>query len=89
MVNAGTAGIQVPAADGSMRFWRNTSVATLAPGTVATLPLGTLGYEWDEDLDNGFRPPGLMRLSDTTVSRRQLSAATTARPTPPARPPTP
>ena len=25
---------------------------TLAPGT------GTLGYEWDDDADNGFRPPG-------------------------------
>ena len=24
-------------------------------------PAGTLGYEWDEDLDNGFRPPGLIR----------------------------
>src|SRR4029450_12888136 len=45
----------------------NTSVATLAPGTVATLGTGTLGYEWDEDIDNGFRPPGLIRLSSTTV----------------------
>ena len=43
----------VPAADGKMRFWRNTSVATLAAGATATLPNGTLGYEWDEDLDNG------------------------------------
>ena len=32
------------------------------------LPDGTLGYEWDEDLDNGFRPAGLIRLSDTTVT---------------------
>ena len=32
------------------------------------MPSGTLGYEWDEDRDNGFRPAGLMRLSDTTVS---------------------
>ena len=52
----------------SMRFWRNTSVANLAVGTVATMPHGTLGYEWDEDRDNGFRPPGLVRLSDTTVA---------------------
>src|SRR4029450_3562157 len=29
---------------------------------------GTLGSEWDEDQDNGFRPPGLIRLSNTTVS---------------------
>ena len=34
----------------------------------ATLPNGTLGYEWDSDLDNGSRPAGLIRLSDTTVS---------------------
>ena len=28
----------------------------------------TLGYEWDEDLDNGARPNGLMHLSSTTVT---------------------
>ncbi len=60
--------IQVPAADGKMRFWRNTSVATLAAGTTATLPTGVLGYEWDADLDNGARPPGLIRLSQTTLT---------------------
>ncbi len=32
------------------------------------LPDGTLGYEWDEDLDNGSRPAGLIRLSDTVAS---------------------
>jgi hypothetical protein len=60
--------IKVPAADGKMRFWRNTSVATLAAGTTATLPAGVLGYEWDSDLDNGARPPGLVRMSRTTLS---------------------
>jgi hypothetical protein len=59
---------QVPAADGKMRFWRNTTnVANLAAGQVWTSPVGTLGYEWDEDLDNGFRPAGLVRLSSTTL----------------------
>ncbi len=50
-VNAGaTTSIEVPAEDGKMRFWRNTSVATLGSGLEsATLPLGTLGYEWDYD----------------------------------------
>ena len=44
-----------------MRFWRNTRVASLAPGDDrARSPAGTLGYEWDEDVDNGFRPPGLI-----------------------------
>jgi hypothetical protein len=37
--------ITVPAADGKMRFWRNTSVATLTSGQTATLPTGSLGYE--------------------------------------------
>ena len=58
--------INVPQADGRMRFWRNTSIATLGPGQVATLPAGVLGYEWDEDADNGFRPAGLIQLSTTT-----------------------
>ncbi|MDB6002501.1 MAG: hypothetical protein JWP52_4200, partial [Rhizobacter sp.] len=60
--------IEVPAADGKMRFWRNTSIATLAAGTKATLPAGTLGYEWDSDIDNGARPPGLFHMSSTTLT---------------------
>ena len=68
MVNSGTTAIRVPAAEGKMRFWRNTNVATLAPGSFDDMPNGTLGYEWDEDADNGSRPPGLIRLSNTTVT---------------------
>jgi hypothetical protein len=64
--------IQVPAAFGAHRFWRNTSVATLAAGTTAVFPAGTLGYEWDASPDNGFRPPGLMQLSSTTVVGDQV-----------------
>src|SRR5581483_4742029 len=64
--NPGTLSIQVPAADGKMRFWRNTSIANLAAGQTATLPQSTLGYEWDEDLDNGARPAGTFDLSTTT-----------------------
>ena len=68
-VNDGaTTSIEVPAEDGKMRFWRNTSIVNLAVGAKATLPFGTLGYEWDEDIDNGFRPAGLIRLSTTTVN---------------------
>ena len=37
-------------------------------GNGSTLAPGTLGYEWDEDVDNDFRPEGLIRLSDTTMS---------------------
>ena len=49
-----------------MRFWRNTRVAALTSG-IATLSAESLGYEWDEDLDNGSRPAGLVHLSSTTV----------------------
>ena len=67
MVNSGTAPMEVPAEDGKMRLWRNTTVANQAPGQTATLAGGTVGYEWDEDLDNGSRPAGLVRMSSTTV----------------------
>ncbi len=32
------------------------------------MPLGTLGHEWNEDVDNGFRPAGLMHLSTATLA---------------------
>ena len=67
-VNCCTYTITVPEVFGKARFWRNTTVATLGAGQTATLAANTLGYEWDEDLDNGFRPDGLMQLSSTTVS---------------------
>jgi methionine-rich copper-binding protein CopC len=67
-VNCCTYAMTVPAADGKMRFWRNTNIATQPAGGIVTLPNGTLGYEWDEDLDNGARPAGLVRMSSTTVS---------------------
>ena len=49
-----------------MRFWRNTRVANLNSGQSTTLGSEILGYEWDESLDNGFQPAGLIRLSTTT-----------------------
>ncbi|MGW5050969.1 DUF4082 domain-containing protein [Actinokineospora sp. NPDC004072] len=58
--------IEVPKSYGRNRLWRNTSVAT-ATGTTK-FPAGTLGYEWDTDPDNGFRPAGSIRLSHTTVN---------------------
>ena len=61
--------IEVPAADAQMRFWRNTpNVSGLTGAQVWTSPVGTLGYEWDEDLDNGARPAGLVRLSTAVVN---------------------
>lgn len=61
--------LEVPAAAGRMRFWRNTELATLAPGTTATLAPGTLGgTEIDVDWDNGFRPAGLFGLTANAIS---------------------
>ena len=36
------------------------------------LMAGLLGHEWDEDVDNGWRPAGLQRLSETTVDNVQV-----------------
>ncbi|MFL6449643.1 MAG: N,N-dimethylformamidase beta subunit family domain-containing protein [Bryobacteraceae bacterium] len=62
------AAIKVPQADGRMRFWRNTSVANLTSGQTATLAPGTIGAEFDDDEDNGFRPAGLIELSNTPIT---------------------
>ncbi len=72
-VDSGSTDITVPAYYSKLRFWRNTRVATLAPGTTTTLAPGsdTLGYEWDVDADNGFRPAGEFELSSTTNTAAQ------------------
>ncbi|MGC1850804.1 MAG: N,N-dimethylformamidase beta subunit family domain-containing protein, partial [Solirubrobacterales bacterium] len=67
-VNSGTAAIEVPGEDAGLRLWRNTDITELALGETTTLGEDTLGYEWDEDPDNGFRPAGLVPLSSTTVN---------------------
>src|SRR5262249_37745408 len=66
--------IEVPADDGRMRFWRDTTVATQGADQTAMLAPNTLGYEWDEDLDNGARPAGIVHLSTTTQSVSNLLA---------------
>ena len=49
-----------------MRFWRNTRVAALTGSQTTTVGSSIIGYEWDEDLDNGFRPAGAFRVSETS-----------------------
>lgn len=71
-VNVGTGALTVPYQYAALRFWRNTSVASLQPGQTATLAPETLGYEWDQDVDNGFRPPGEFDLSSTTMTAPQV-----------------
>jgi len=66
-MNSANAAVTVPVADAKFRFWRNTSVASITSGS-ATLAPGTVGAEFDDDEDNGFRPAGLMQLSATSDS---------------------
>jgi len=62
--------VTVSATEGKLRLWRNTTLASLTSGSVA-LAAHTVGYESNEDLDNGFRPAGLIRLSTTTGAAPQ------------------
>lgn len=58
----------VPGRYNKLRFWRDTAVSKLAIDDqyIVQKP-GILGHELDEDFDNGFRPPGLFRMSRTKV----------------------
>jgi hypothetical protein len=63
----GTTGtIMVPDTYKSLRFWRNTSVATLAAGKTASMTPGTLGYEWDWEQYQSSYPPGRITMSNTS-----------------------
>jgi len=66
--------ITVSSDQGKLRFWRNTSLASIPSGQTVTFDSGLLGYEWDTDWDNGFRPAGLMDLSSSsfTTSNQKL-----------------
>ena len=57
--------VTVSAEEGKYRLWRNTSLASLATGQSRQLAPHTVGYESNEDIDNGHRPGGLVRLSTT------------------------
>ncbi len=80
MANDTDLAIQVSAAQGKSRLWRHTTLATMAPGASATLAPHSIGYESDEDVDNGHRPAGLMRLSETTgpTAQRVVNQAGTS-----------
>ncbi len=58
--------VTVSDVEGKLRLWRGTGLDTQAAGASTALAAHTVGYESDEDLDNGARPAGLIRLSTTT-----------------------
>lgn len=62
------AAIQVPDTYKNLRFWRNTSIASLTTGQVATLSNNTLGYELDWEQPNGKYPSGRILMSSTPVN---------------------
>jgi hypothetical protein len=68
MANSDDLAIQVTAAQAATRLWRSTGMSTTSTTTLAP---HTIGYESDEDLDNGFRPAGLVDLSTTVGSTPQ------------------
>jgi PKD repeat protein len=63
--NGQTGNIVVPSTVKSLRFWRNTSVASLGNGASQTMTAGTLGYEWDPQQYDAFYPHGRILLSTT------------------------
>lgn len=65
MVNYSDLPVTVNSSEGKLRMWRNTGLNNLASGTKVALADSTVGYESNEDVDNGFRPPGLIRMSTT------------------------
>ena len=67
MSNYTDAPVTVTKAQGTLRLWRNSGLASMT-GTSTPLAPHTVGYESDEDQDNGARPPGLIRLSTTTAA---------------------
>lgn len=71
MANHNDLPITVTSDEGRMRLWRGTTLASLPAGGSAELAPHTIGYESNEDLDNGSRPPGLIRLSTTVGATPQ------------------
>ena len=66
----------VPSVYSKLRLWRNTAVASLPSGQTYTMPPETLGYEWDSDVNNGFRPAGEIDMSQTCQKFEKLYTVT-------------
>ncbi len=62
--------IEVPDTFKDLRFWRNTSIATLTTGQTAVLGQQSLGSEWDHEqpLYAASYPPRRIKLSTTVLS---------------------
>ncbi len=76
LVNCCSYADTVSSAYSKLQLWKNTAVASLGSGQTYTMPSETLGYEWDSDVDNGFRPAGEIDMSRTCESGVQEILAT-------------
>jgi hypothetical protein len=61
-----TGSIKVPGLYKNLRFWKNTSVSSLAAGSEIVLPYGTLGNEWDPEQLTTTYPAHRIILSNTS-----------------------
>ena len=78
-VNSGTTDITVPPVQQAPVLARHPRWPAWRPASPhAGSGVGTLGYEWDVDADNGFRPAGLFDMSATTIPARRYSPTTGA-----------
>ncbi|MFC7403013.1 DUF4082 domain-containing protein [Citricoccus sp. GCM10030269] len=66
MVNFSDLAVTVDDREGGLRLWRDTGLDAQPAGSSEELAPHTVGYESNEDVLNGFRPPGLIHLSTTT-----------------------
>ena len=67
-VNGHFGALQVPHEFSQLRLWRDTDVADLQPGETAILSPDILGPEWNENIDNGYRPGGTVNFSSSTYN---------------------
>lgn len=73
-VNHNDLAVTVSADEGKLRLWRNTDLASIGNGSTVELAPHTVGYESNEISDNGFSPPGLIKLSTTVGPTPQYLA---------------
>ena len=60
--------LEVPADYKGLRFWRNTSLTTLADGQTAKMSESTIGFEFDSEQSPETLPKGRMTMSRTDVN---------------------
>ena len=60
--------MEVPADYKALRFWRNTSIASLMGGQTAKLSESTIGFEFDSEQSPETLPKGRMTMSRTDVN---------------------